>query len=75
MSVTKELIKKEKDLVQAGQVRDLHLHRKGTFIRAYDWSAWLACKYLHDFRNLSFVYHYGYYHKGITKFVLYPFFT
>ncbi len=27
------------------------------------------------FRNLSFVYHYGYYHKGITKFVLYPFFT
>lgn len=50
MSVTKELIKKEKDLVQAGQVRDLHLHREGTFIRAYDWSAWLACKYLHDFK-------------------------
>ena len=39
MSVTKELIKKEKDLVQTGQVRDLHLHREGTFIRAYDWSA------------------------------------
>lgn len=50
MSVTKELIKKEKDLVQAGQVRDLHLNREGTFIRAYDWSAWLACKYLHDFK-------------------------
>lgn len=27
------------------------------------------------FRNLSFAYHYGYYHKGITKFVLYPFLT
>ncbi len=50
MSVTKELIEKEKDLVQAGQVRDLHLHREGTFIRAYGWSAWLACKYLHDFK-------------------------
>ena len=50
MSVTKELIEKEKDLVEAGQVRDLHLHREGTFIRAYDWSAWLACKYLHDFK-------------------------
>ena len=50
MSVTKELIEKEKDLVEAGQVSDLHLHREGTFIRAYDWSAWLACKYLHDFK-------------------------
>ena len=50
MSVTKELIKKEKDLVQAGQVRDLHLHREGTFLRAYDWSAWLCCHYLHDFK-------------------------
>ena len=50
MSVTKELIEKEKDLVEAGQVRDMHLHREGTFIRAYDWSAWLACKYLHDFK-------------------------
>jgi len=47
MSVTKELLEKEKDLVQAGQVRDLHLHREGTFIRAYDWSARLACRYLH----------------------------
>lgn len=50
MSVTKKLIEKEKDLVKAGQVRNLHLHREGTFIRAYDWSAWLACRYLHDFK-------------------------
>ncbi len=50
MSVTKELIEKERELVQSGQVRDLHLHREGTFIRAYDWSAWLACRYLHDFK-------------------------
>ncbi len=50
MSVTKELIEKERELVQSGQVRDLHLHREGTFLRAYDWSAWLACRYLHDFK-------------------------
>ena len=37
-------------MLQSGQVRDLHLHREGTFIRAYDWSAWLACRYLHDFK-------------------------
>ena len=33
MSVTKELIKKEKDLVQAGQVRDLKI--RGTVLPDY----------------------------------------
>lgn len=32
-------------------------------------------KSYHLRQAFSFVYHYGYYHKGITKFVLYPFFT
>ena len=50
MSVTKELIEQERQLVQTGHHRDLHLHKEGTFLRAYDWSAWLACRYLHDFK-------------------------
>lgn len=50
MSVTKELIEQEKQLVQAGQIRDVHLHREGTFLRAYDWSAFLCCHYLHEFK-------------------------
>jgi len=29
---------------------ELHLWKEGTFMRAYDWSAWLACRYLHDFK-------------------------
>ena len=49
MSLTKELIEQEHHLVQTGQTRDIHLHREGTFLRAYDWSAWLCC-HLHDFK-------------------------
>lgn len=50
MSVTKELIEQERQQVQAGLYRDLHLHKEGSFLRAYDWSAWLACRYLHEFK-------------------------
>ncbi len=50
MSVTIELIENERQQVQAGQTRDVHLYKEGTFLRAYDWSAWLCCRYLHDFK-------------------------
>ena len=50
MSVTKELIEQERQSVQAGHLRDIHLHKEGTFLRAYEWSAWLCCRYLHDFK-------------------------
>ena len=36
--------------MQSGNSRDVHFHREGTFLRAYDWSAWLCCRYLHDFK-------------------------
>ena len=50
MSLTKELIEQERQQVQAGQSREIHLHKEGTFLRAYDWSAWLCCRYLHEFK-------------------------
>lgn len=50
MSVTKELIEQEAELLQTGHFRDVHFHKEGTFLRAYDWSAWLCCRYLHDFK-------------------------
>ena len=34
----------------AGHRDVLHLHREGSFLRAYEWSAFLACRYLHDFK-------------------------
>ena len=33
-----------------GQRAILHLHRDGSFYRAYEWSAFLACRYLHEFK-------------------------
>ena len=50
MSVTKELIEQENMQLQTGNYRDVHLHKEGSFLRAYDWSAWLCCHYLHDFK-------------------------
>jgi hypothetical protein len=40
MSVTKELIEQENLQLQTGNYRDVHLHKEGSFLRAYDWSAW-----------------------------------
>jgi len=28
----------------------IHLYKEGTFIRAYNWSAWLCCRYLNGFK-------------------------
>lgn len=50
MSLTKELIEQERHQVQAGRIGDVHLHKEGSFLRAYDWSAFLCCRYLHDFK-------------------------
>ena len=50
MSLTKEMIDYERQLVQTGRTREVHLHKEGTFLRAYDWSAWLCCRYLHEFK-------------------------
>ncbi|MBQ6204191.1 MAG: hypothetical protein IJK46_08885 [Prevotella sp.] len=50
MSVTKNLIEQELHLLQSGRFQEVHLHREGSFLRAYDWSAWLCCRFLHDFK-------------------------
>ncbi len=50
MSVTKEIIDQEALRVKTGVYGEIHLHKEGTFLRAYDWSAWLCCRYLHEFK-------------------------
>lgn len=50
MPVIKEIAEQEKARLQAGVRNELYLWREGTFLRAYDWSAWLACRYLHEFK-------------------------
>jgi len=49
MSLNKEIVEQESRR-QAAERADFHLHKEGTFLRAYDWSAWLCCRYLHDFK-------------------------
>ncbi len=36
--------------MQAGQLGNVHLWKEGSFLWAYDWSAWLCCRLLHDFK-------------------------
>ena len=50
MSLTKELVEQERQQLHAGCVRDVHLHKEGSFLRAYNWSAFLCCRLLHDFK-------------------------
>ena len=49
MALTKEIAQQENSRTTA-DCMELHLWKEGTFMRAYDWSAWLACRYLHDFK-------------------------
>ena len=50
MSSIKEIIEHESSMFQGGERGVIHLHREGSFFRAYDWSAFLACRYLHEFK-------------------------
>lgn len=47
--MTKEIIDIEASSVAADR-DEVHLLKEGTFLRAYVWSAWLCCRYLHDFK-------------------------
>ena len=50
MSVTKEIIEDEAHRLASGEHDVIHLHREGSFLRAYEWSAFLSCRYLHQFK-------------------------
>lgn len=50
MSSIKEIIEAESKELSDGQRAILHLHREGSFYRAYEWSAFLAFRYLHEFK-------------------------
>ncbi len=54
MSITKELIVHERQLVDSGHYRDLHLHREGTFLRANGSSVsvfqWSTERFVHSYK-------------------------
>jgi hypothetical protein len=64
MSLSKEITEQENRRTTADRM-ELHLWKEGTFLRAYEWSAWLGCRYLHEFKVNKRVF------KGIEEPVVY----
>lgn len=50
MSELKEIIEKEKQRNTIQQSRVMYFYKEGTFMRAYEFSAWLWCKYVKEFK-------------------------
>lgn len=50
MSAIKEIAAEELGRQSSGVLNELHLYKEGSFLRAYNWSAWLACVFLNDFK-------------------------
>lgn len=50
MASIKEKVLVEGERGEPGQYRRVHLWHEGSFLRAYEWSAWLLCRYVHEFK-------------------------
>ena len=50
MASIKEILEFEKHRDTAEMQRSIHLFQEGSFYRAYEWSAWLVCRYIHEFK-------------------------
>lgn len=50
MAAINEILEFESSRDGLEMQRTIHLFQEGSFYRAYDWSAWLMCRYLHDFK-------------------------
>ena len=51
MAQLKEILEIEKKREEGGQYSTIYLFPEGTFYRAYEWSAWLCCRYINQFRT------------------------
>ncbi|WP_111898889.1 hypothetical protein [Pseudoprevotella muciniphila] len=51
MASIKEVVQFERERTKdATQCHRVHLWHEGSFMRAYDWSAWLMCRFVHEFK-------------------------
>lgn len=50
MAKLSDILKVESQRAEDSEVRVIHLFQEGTFWRAYEWSAWLCCHYLGNFK-------------------------
>ncbi|MBQ7689702.1 MAG: hypothetical protein IJT30_00680 [Muribaculaceae bacterium] len=50
MAAIKEILEFETACGDREMQRVVHLFQEGSFYRAYEWSAWLMCRFLHEFK-------------------------
>lgn len=50
MAKLSEILTAEKQRQDAAARLVIHLYQEGSFLRAYEWSAWLCCRYLNSFK-------------------------
>ena len=50
MAAITEILEFESIRNELEMQRVVHLFQEGSFYRAYEWSAWLMCKFFHDFK-------------------------
>lgn len=50
MAKLQDILTVEQDRPDSQPARVVHLFLEGSFLRAYEWSAWLCCRYLNEFK-------------------------
>ena len=50
MAQLKDILETERNRVEKGQFGTIYLFPEGTFYRAYEWSAWLCCRFINQFK-------------------------
>ena len=50
MAKTVDILEIERKRTDSGDFATIHLFVEGSFYRAYEWSAWLCCRYISEFK-------------------------
>ena len=50
MAQLKEILEIERNRIREGNYSTIYLFPEGTFYRAYEWSAWLCCRFVSQFK-------------------------
>lgn len=50
MAQLKDILEIERNRSEKGTYSTIYLFPEGTFYRAYEWSAWLCCRYINQFK-------------------------
>ena len=50
MASITEILEFEHDRKDVDMCRSVHIFQEGSFYRAYEWSAWLMCRFVHEFK-------------------------